>query len=310
MRDKAGALQRGSLQARDRQEALQKIRALGGTPVNVTESSVPKTPFVWQPAWTRAAVVLSAAVVLIAVVVLYLQRSRTPPRPAPAPKPASVAPSGTKTPRPADTPRPDTPPANPRTGIASPRVPATGPAPVAPPAGPGGTATSHVAQVTPDAANEPLEEAPPVRPTPFKTGTEQILAIIQTTPPGVQMPPLPDLHGMEEDYRRATTNVLTIFDTDSDELAGTIENVAWAKVELGELVKQGWKPDEVLQELTRQHNEEASLRTAASLALKKMVDDGQFTAATLKEELEVINAELKERGLPEIMPSELGLIEE
>ena len=306
MRDKAGALQRGSLQARDRQEALQKIRALGGTPVNVTESSVPKTPFVWQPAWTRAAVGLGVAVVVIAGIVLWLQRPRTPPRPAPTPAPTPVTPSGADTSRPTDTPRPDV-PIDPGTGVASPRVPATGPAPVTP-SGSGGATSPDTAQAAPN-AGEPREEVPPERPAPFKSITEQVLSIIASVPPGIEIPPMPEFHGMDKDFAKAATNTLVIFDNDSEELIHRLETVAWSKLEMGELVQQGWKADDVLKSLVDQHNEDANLRSAASLALKKMVDNGQLTAVTLKEELAVINDELSERGLPEITLPELGLTE-
>jgi hypothetical protein len=311
MRDRTGALQRGSLQARDRQEALQQIRALGGTPVNVTEGGAStQTPFVWQPAWTRAAVVLGAAVVLIAGVVLYLQRSRTPPRPAPAPKPASVAPSGTKTPRPADAPRPDTPPANPRTGIASPRVPATGPAPVAPPAGSRSTASPRVAQATPSATEEPPEEAPPARPAPYQSTTEQLLAMMTSVPPGVEMPPLPISSDLEDDYNASLTNVLVIDENTTEEQAIQLENVAWAKVDLSELVSQGWKPGEILSEIAAQHNEASVLRRVTSAELKRMVEEKAFPAAELESELKIVNQKLAEMGMPEITLAEIGLDED
>ena len=158
----------------------------------------------------------------------------------------------------------------------------------------------------------PMEESirEPKRPAPLKTATEQVLAMITSVPPGVQMPPMPDLSGMESDYIRATSNTLEIFDTDSADLTQRIETVAWAKVELADLVKQGWKPGEVLNEIVRQHNEEASLRRTAALALKKMVDEGEFGISVLNDELQLINQELADRGLPDITLQELGLSNE
>lgn len=305
MRDKAGALKRGSLQALDRQEALQKIRSMGGTPVTVTEGGSPKASFVWQPAWTRAACMLGVGVALLAGVAFWLQRPRGAPIPA---RPSAHTPAA-HTPAAPVVPSPSPGGADSPDSAAAPRPPAARPSlpslPIQPPDSTGRAGPGPAARSTPD---DP-EPAPPARPAPFQSVTEQVLAIVASMPPGVEIPPMPELHGMENDFAKAATNTLVVFDTDGEELAHRLETVAWSKIEMSELIEKGWKADEVLKSLVEQHNEEANLRSAASLALKKMVDDGQLTAPALKNELKLINAELTERGLPEITFSELGVAE-
>ena len=309
MRDKAGALKRGSLQALDRQEALQKIRSMGGTPVTVTEGGSPKASFVWQPAWTRAACMLGVGVALLAGVAFWLQRPRAP-RAAPIPArpsahtPAAHTPAAPVVPSrsPGGTDNPDSAVA-PRTPSARRSLPSL---PIRPPDSTGRAGPGPAARSTPD---DP-EPAPPARPAPFKTATEQLLSMMASVPPGVQMPPLPVPENLDEDFSRARTNVLEIYDADNDKMTGAIETVAWAKVDLDALVEQGWKPDAILRELARNHNEEAHLRSNVSTVLKKMVEEEKLSKAELMQELLQVNTELAERGLPEITLEELDVEDE
>ncbi|HQL08047.1 MAG TPA: hypothetical protein PLE35_00500, partial [Lentisphaeria bacterium] len=114
----------------------------------------------------------------------------------------------------------------------------------------------------------------------------------------------------DEDFSRARTNVLEIYDADNDKMTGAIETVAWAKVDLDALVEQGWKPDAILRELARNHNEEAHLRSNVSTVLKKMVEEEKLSKAELMQELLQVNTELAERGLPEITLEELDVEDE
>jgi hypothetical protein len=301
--DSSGAQKEATLEAADRAAALQAIRAAGRVPILLRQggSSVSRARASLLPAWLdrRMATLLVLLAILLGVGMLL--RRNTPAAPAAPAAPATpAAPTALAA---------SAAPASPTALTATPTRSVTHhtPHPASPADAP--SRADAVAQTALAAQKEPAASKPPKRPTPFKTATEQLLAMITSAPPGSQMPPLPALHGLENDFARASTNTLEIFDTDSKKLAKTIETVAWAKVDLKELVKQGWEPDEVLQEMARQHNEEATLRTSAALLLKKLVDENSLSAAALREELTLINAELIERGLPEITYPELGLIE-
>lgn len=154
------------------------------------------------------------------------------------------------------------------------------------------------------------EEVKEVVRRPFRTGTEQLLAMIRSIPPGTPMPPLPHLSGMEGDFQRAATNVLEIHEGDSEELADRIEDVAWAKQDLKELVKDGWLVEEVLEATVKEHNEKAALRYTTLKALEGLIESNSVSAEELMDELEEINKELRARELPEITLVDLGFAEE
>jgi hypothetical protein len=134
--------------------------------------------------------------------------------------------------------------------------------------------------------------------------------MLASIPPGVKAPPLPELYGLDADFARASANTLEIHDGDDARLAQLIESVAWAKLDLAGLVKQGWKPGEVLVAMAQQHNDEATLRADAAKALKQLLASGDMDVPALGDELQTVNKELAERGLPEITPAELGVTEE
>lgn len=302
MRDKTGALKRGALQAADRADALQQIKAMGSTPVSVTEGKAAAV----RPTWTRAAWPAAACAGLVVALAVWRLADRQPKaegrrqEAGERPNPSSQTSQPRKT---SQTSQPTPPKQKPAVAVSA--VPASGaPASRAPALMPPPAANRTTPPVKKPEAEPPAE---PQRPAPFKTVTEQVLAIVASMPAGAHIPPLPELTDMDNDFARASTNTLVVFDTDSEELANRLETVAWAKVDLAELVKQGWKPDEVLNELARQHNEKASLRSATALALKKMLDNGELNTPTLTSELQLINHDLAEQGLPEITLEELGV---
>jgi len=307
-RDASGALKKSALQAADRLDALRRIRAAGCVPVSVTEgkAAAPGAGAPWNPAtWNRAARLAAAgcAVLLIAMLAVTRFSGKRTERPTLPGQPAG--PRSTQPPTPSSV--KSTVPASKAAKNVLDGTPAAGDVRNTtstqqrpPPAVPGRSVEAEAA----------LKPQQPQRPQPFTTVTEQILAMIDSVPPGVTIPPLPDLYGMENDFSRASTNTLVIYEDDHEALAKRMEAVAWSKVDLAELVKQGWKPDEVLTELVKQHNENADLRSAASLALKKVVDDESLSLMGFKTELEAVNQELGKRNLPAITLEELGLTEE
>jgi hypothetical protein len=305
MRDEAGALQRGSLQARNRQEALQQIRAMGSTPVSVTEGSVSKTPFVWQPAWTRAAVLLGVAVVLITGIVLWLQRLRTPP-PSPE-KNNPPPPKVTEQRRPEIPKKPET--------LAQPRKPLT-------------NLSENVKQLVQTAdekrteretrfgpmPKEPLQEDSSEKQgekedtRPFKSASEQLLSMALSGRPGDLAPPLPlaITDDLEEDAARAFQNVIYVSDDDSEETIQHRINVAEAKEHMKELKETaGWTTAEYLKAIEAQRREDAELKMAIYQELERMTKNPSLSNEQIRAELVEINEVLAERGIPPITEEEL-----
>jgi|GEM_PF-2380866 len=306
-RNTDGTLKQEEIQETDRCAAIRRIKERGVLPVSINEGKIPKQltvfpSFSWRSPTLK--LMIAGCVVLTGLMILRVAKSTSGDKTALPPKPQmqrhETPPSNERQPQPSI---PETPdhaleadvPLDQSSSIEQ-RLRAVRPTPVT--------------QSPSRATTEKAPDNEPKRPAPFKTVTEQILAIATSMPPDVNIPPLPDIHGLDQDFSRASTNMLVILEDDGDELAGRIETVAWAKVELNELVKQGWKPDEVLTELVRQHNENASFRSAASLAIKKMLDNGELTAPALRTELQLLNEELVGRGLSEITLAELGVTDQ
>lgn len=303
-----GTLTQGEIQETDRCTAIRRIKEKGILPVSINEGKIPK-PLTFLPSFSwhspTLKLMMAGCVLLTGLMILRVAKSTSGDKTAPPSKPQIQ--------------RHETPPSNERQPQPQPSMQKTPDhaleADVPPDQSPieqrlRAVRPTPVTQSPSRATTEKAPDNEPKRPAPFKTVTEQILAIATSMPPDVNIPPLPDIHGLDQDFSRASTNTLVILEDDGDELAGRIETVAWAKVELNELVKQGWKPDEILTELVRQHNENASFRSAASLALKKMLDNGELTAPALKTELQLLNEEMVGRGLSEITLAELGVTDQ
>jgi len=304
LRDKEGALKKGSLQAVDRIDALRQIKDMGCIPVAVTEGKgvVPSARAPWNPAtWNRAVWMAAAGVVLIAALSVWLTADKKPAkRPAPVTAAAgtpsrsvrSALPTNqtVKTVRPAPKPVPvpsavGTPTrgvrdetALPRPAVASEKRPHQTPAP------------------------KPVaEEQKPQRPSAYKTKTEQLLAMAMSVPPGSAIPPLPITQGLDSDFANSLTNVIVIYDDDDDRTAAIKEDVAITKNQLLELVKQGRSVADVLKEYQDTTNERAEVRNAAQRELTDLIKNG--TPEEAKAYLDKVNKAFTELGVePIAMP--------
>jgi hypothetical protein len=158
---------------------------------------------------------------------------------------------------------------------------------------------------------ELVVEKKPDEPKHFPSMTEQLLAMTASIPPGVEAPPLPDLQyaGLENDYTKASTNVLVITEKDDEKLASLKEKVAWQKVDVSELVKQGYKLSDILEAIRAEHNENASIRRSTVDYLKDFIKD-EATLKTVREDLPGLNLKLREKNLPEIELHELGILDD
>lgn len=300
VRDKNGALRRGVLQSADRVAAFERLRKDGGVPVSVTEGMTSGgRGLAWR---TVNATISFATVCVIAVgVCVWLfarHKSNTVGIRKPSPEYAEIEPKPLgKTParEPAATVGNVVAEENHEPESTLPIVPSSNSGhPVLP---------GHI----PEHPVDDVRHIPPPPRTPFKSATEQVLSMVYNATPGVRLPPLPVLSGLDKDFVRASANTLEIHDSDDERLQKAVETVAWAKVDLADAVKQGWKPDEFIQELARRHNEEADLKADTARVLKKMLDDGTLARNALENELQMINEELAARGLPVITLAELGL---
>ncbi len=312
LRNKSGALQKGSLQAQDRQDALQKIRSMGGTPVNVTEGGVPKASFAWQPAWTRAACVLGVGAALLAGVAFWLQRPRAPraePIPARPAAPLTPAPSSSL-PKPSPVVPKDSVPTQVVAALPTAQVSAatTPTLPEIPPAAPAVPAADAAAAVH---TNRPVgvrifskngveltNKAPK-----FTTQTDRFLWGILKNPGGTATAVLsPTL--IARDFEKALANKLPVSPDDDAETVALKRKIDEIKAEIAALVKQGDDLHDIIRDIQRDYNEAADTRREARRNLFDLIKQGDLeAAATYQKES---NEALKKRGLDPIsVPAKL-----
>lgn len=154
-------------------------------------------------------------------------------------------------------------------------------------------------------SEEEVKEEPP--PKHFPKASEQLLAMMLSTPPDCQMPPLPHLDPEDEklnaDAIAAVTNDLVIYDNDSKKLEKLKINVADAKFQLAEVIQNGGNVAEALNELRNYQNEGVQIRNETIKSINAIEDD-QAAAETF----EKANEELKKENILPIRPSEVGMV--
>ncbi|HNX35032.1 MAG TPA: hypothetical protein PKM57_10415 [Kiritimatiellia bacterium] len=296
-RDASGALKKGTLQAEDRTDALRQIKAKGCVPVSVAEGQTAAGGPAWNPAWTvRGAWIAAAGVVLIGGLAVWHRAERKPVK-----RPAVVA-ADIKKAAPAAKPKPVKPVAAKPVQVPAITVPAADvPNPEPKPAT---AAALPASQPLPPPAPQPSEIAveTPVRPHQFKNKTEQLLSMAMSVPPGGFVPPLPISPEMEQDFAKSLTNEIVIFDDDDERTANIKENVAVAKNQLIEMVKQGRSVADVIQEYQKTRNAHTAARSEAQAELSNLYRSGKTQEA--REYMEKVNKAFTELGIdPVSLPS-------
>lgn len=148
------------------------------------------------------------------------------------------------------------------------------------------------------------EKEPP--PKAFKTGAEQLLAMVIPASPGAPVPPLPALTeaGLSNDLARALDAEIVIGTNDTEETAALKEGVAALKQQYRELRNaEGWNFTEYLEAMRAQGEEDAAILGAAHRELNELWNDRNLSDDEYLLHLNEINAMLRERGLPEYPPA-------
>lgn len=154
-----------------------------------------------------------------------------------------------------------------------------------------------------DASKTNLNSASKVKHFPHKT--EQLLALVLSTPPDGVMPPLPHLSPNDEklndDALLATTNVLVIYENDGAKLEGIKVDVADIKEQLAEIVAGGGNVADALNELRDYQNDGVKLRKKAIERINAIEDDDEAADFFIK-----VNKTLEAEGIAPIKPEEVG----
>ena len=158
---------------------------------------------------------------------------------------------------------------------------------------------------------EDTEVVEPPKPM-FKPGTEQIISMAIPSEPGAGVPPIPFPDGADfsEDVKKSMQSAIVAEDGDDEATLERKVKVAEHKLELGELVKDGW----TLQEYANAIREKYLLANDFLAECHKVVETA-YADDTISDESyislrESVNAKLREKGLPEITSIEEQLAAE
>lgn len=291
-RDKNGATRSGSVQAADRNAALQELKAKDLVPLSVQEGPALKGIAVNRIPLKYG--VMALALVVIVVVIFAWSQMGLPPKPKPQkdkkpPKQVQVQKKVSP------------PPEEVKTNVVVPvKVEPVQPA-----------ATNVAVEKPKPISTNSLEyrialqegridqdgNVIPVKPA-YKSGTEQIISMIVNAKPGYPPPPLPRIHAREDVAKVLNTDIL-VYDEDTQASVERKANVAHAKQLMKEYLAQGGKAEDFLdffhKELTSAFDEwkEAQRQT---MELSRSGD--QEAAVKFAEEQ---NKKFEQRGMRQVI---------
>ena len=256
---------------------------------------------------TRHSSLAIAALAAIAIAVLVALHFLREGPASSGPEPPKVSDTTAKpAPRPAGSPAAAAPSAA-TGGAASGRAESSAGEPPAPPEEANSSTLQPFNSSTPASAEDEPASPDPPPPKHFRHPSEQLLAMMLSTPPDIQMPPLPHLDPddarLNADALAAATNDLVIYETDGKELESLKESVANVKFQLADVVAKGGNVAEALNEFRDHQNEGVEIRNETIKAINSIEDD-QAAAETFKK----ANEELVKEDIVPIRPEEVGFV--
>ena len=132
----------------------------------------------------------------------------------------------------------------------------------------------------------------------FSNASDQVIALAISAKPGEAMPPLPDLHGIDEDFAKSFLTPITINEDDPENVKALKRNVIETKKELLEAVKGGKTVMQALQEHQAAMDRMESSRLMAIREMQRIsAEDGVEMA---QEFAKKVNEDFEGKGIPAI----------
>ena len=132
----------------------------------------------------------------------------------------------------------------------------------------------------------------------FSNACDQVIALAISAKPGEAMPPLPDLHGIDEDFAKSFLTPITINEDDPENVKELKRNVIETKKELLEAVKGG---KTVMQALQEHQSAMERMESSRLMAIREMqrisAEDGVEMA---QEFAKKVNEDFEGKGIPAI----------
>lgn len=162
-----------------------------------------------------------------------------------------------------------------------------------------GSETRNTADAQPAAAAK-KEEKPKTKRV-FESGTDQLIAMVMSNPPGGQMPPLPDIGpGETKHFLESLKKPIEIDKDDSDHIKAIKELVQNTREEIVKLMEENPNMSfgDILQEHRKINNENVDIRGKTIAELQKIIDEGDIEGA--KKFRTTMNFALQQMGIEEM----------
>lgn len=164
---------------------------------------------------------------------------------------------------------------------------------------------------TADAGNDSEKKRPappPIPPRPIDpdnpdlaAGFGQMLSMLYSVELGDDPPPFPMAYGEDdtgnEDFEVTATNQIVIGENDTAQDERRKEDIAWAKLDIAEYVKNGGKAKDALNEIYKYYKDCAKMRTEAADYFREWLTENPEEEEEVLKEFEEYNAKLKADGI-------------
>jgi len=137
----------------------------------------------------------------------------------------------------------------------------------------------------------------------LKMKSEKLMLMLSAAKKGRRLPHSPITPAMAKDFTVAMTNNIVIDEKDSEKNALRKEDVAWMKVDVADMVKQGYKPEDIFKAIENDHNARADAREKLLLHARLLWRDGREQEYT--EFIQSANDELQKNGIDPIQANEI-----
>ena len=135
----------------------------------------------------------------------------------------------------------------------------------------------------------------------FPSGTDELIAMAMSTPPGGQIPPLPDIgRGETKQFIESLKKPIEIAEDDSDSVKAIKQIVQNTREEIAQLMEENPNMSfgDILQEHRKIHNENSDIRGQTISELLKIVEEGDIEGA--KKFRTTMNFALQQMGIEEM----------
>ena len=133
----------------------------------------------------------------------------------------------------------------------------------------------------------------------WKSNTDQLLHMALSTPPGVEMPPIPYTAGdMTKEFKESLKTPIVINEDDSEEVHAAKERIIEARETVKKLLDEGYSFADIIADHEAQNKQDAQMRNEVFERIEELKREGDIEAA--KEYMQKANRVLQNFGITEV----------